>query len=130
MMLPHEIVGSFYNFQHVDLFQKMIGRPGVSWRQRVKCKALESSRPVRPQNMLVNLAPEALSRFWECEKNTELFRQNPVLQELYVIRMWAPEPAFSRKWWAIQTQVNSCYYGRMVCALLKNSVACCTGKYA
>lgn len=33
LLLPHEIIGSFFDFQHVDLMEKLIGKPDVSWLQ-------------------------------------------------------------------------------------------------
>ena len=33
LLLPHEIIGSFFDFKHVDLMEKLIGKKGVSWLQ-------------------------------------------------------------------------------------------------
>ena len=33
MLLPHEIMGAFHDFPHMDLMVKLIGGPGVSWKR-------------------------------------------------------------------------------------------------
>eukprot|EP00434_Breviolum_minutum_P044970 symbB.v1.2.040227.t1/scaffold7085.1/size15199/2 len=50
MFLPHEILGTFYRFRHVDLMERLTGGPG------------------------------ALEEFWSHEKSTEWFRNHPILQ--------------------------------------------------
>ena len=37
MLLPHEVVGAFYRFEPVDLMTRLVGGPGVSWRQIWVC---------------------------------------------------------------------------------------------
>lgn len=84
MLLPHEIVASFYTFESVNLFGRLTGPPGDPWLQMVFqtyshfwCQATST---VIGQIDHFSCMLQAMARFWESEKGTEWYRKHPVFE--------------------------------------------------
>lgn len=87
VLLPHEILGTFYQFEAADLMMKLTGGPGVSWMQSFR-GALGNSRYIYIYSYSLHDYIEALAEFWSHEQTTEWFRNHPILRVTWLHHLW------------------------------------------
>ena len=86
VLLPHEILGTFYQFEAADLMMKLTGWPRCflnaifsrcTWKLKIYIYIYSYS---------LHDYIEALAEFWSHEQTTEWFRNHPILR----VHMVAP----------------------------------------